>query len=66
MYGLISIAKRTVGNRTRPSYIDMFDDLGLWIVDSIRVGIWGLDRAYSSLVRILFLSIVLTVDFNSR
>jgi len=22
----------------------MFDDLGLWIVGSIGVGIWGLDR----------------------
>jgi hypothetical protein len=32
-----------VDNEIRPSYLDIFDDLGLWIVDSIWVGIWGLD-----------------------
>jgi hypothetical protein len=42
LYRLISFAKRTVGNRTRPS-LDIFDNLGLWIVDSIWVGNWGLD-----------------------
>jgi hypothetical protein len=31
---------------------NMFDDSGLWIVDSIGVGIWGLDR----LVNLLRLS----------
>jgi hypothetical protein len=43
MYRLMSFAKRTVGNRTRPSSLEMFDDSDLWIVDLIRVENWGLD-----------------------